>query len=530
MKKVIAFLLCFVLCWSLVGCTILQKQDTPPATTTHTTDGAQMTQTDGVTTTTTVTTSTKTVDAVASSKPTSGKQQVSQKPSSSTKPVQNTSCAHRWSGWTVTVAATCTAAGTRTRVCLDCDREETQTVPKAGHRESDWIVKTPATADKAGQKYTICLQCEKELQTGAIPKINENHVHSASRSVLEKESTCTEEGTIVWYCSCGMEMSTETCPPAHTVQIVERIEPRCEDTGWTESEVCAVCQLVLKEPQEIPSTGHTPKPKPGQPATCTEIGYAPGVYCSKCYGTLEYSERLPRAPHTFVNGACTVCGCLAPSEGLEYTLEGKYYYVSGIGTCKDTVLRLPDQYDGKDVRGITKQAFKNNTTIREVHVPYTVLYIREGAFANCTNLENLYLAEGVKTIEKEAFYQCTKLKALILPDSIQSVWIRAFYGCTSLKKLDMGDITLGSIGDEAFRYCSSLVSLTLPKKISRICRLAFADCGLEKIQFPNTREDFYKIQFDWGWCGPGIIRIYCTDKNVDYYSSEHVFHNPFERD
>ena len=49
-----------------------------------------------------------------------------------------------------------------------------------------------------------------------------------------------------------------------------------------------------------------------------------------------------------------------PSEGLEYTLsnDGTYYSVTGIGTCTDTVIVIPNIYENLPVERIGESAFQ----------------------------------------------------------------------------------------------------------------------------------------------------------------------------
>ena len=53
------------------------------------------------------------------------------------------------------------------------------------------------------------------------------------------------------------------------------------------------------------------------------------------------------------------CGKAEPSEGLEFELndDGRSYSVVGIGTCKDTNIVIPAEYNDLPVTSIEREAF-----------------------------------------------------------------------------------------------------------------------------------------------------------------------------
>lgn len=71
-------------------------------------------------------------------------------------------CAHRFGEWKVTVAATCTADGSRQRVCTRCGAVEVQTLPAAGHKFGEWTTTKKPTCTETGTEKRICTVCSKE--------------------------------------------------------------------------------------------------------------------------------------------------------------------------------------------------------------------------------------------------------------------------------------------------------------------------------------------------------------------------------
>ena len=70
---------------------------------------------------------------------------------------------------------------------------------------------------------------------------------------------------------------------------------------------------------------------------------------------------------------------------------------------------------------IPYEAFKNNTSLREVELPDGIKTISESAFEGCTSLTTVKFPETVQIIRWFAFYGCSALKQLILPDSLTRV-------------------------------------------------------------------------------------------------------------
>ncbi len=159
------------------------------------------------------------------------------------------------------------------------------------------------------------------------------------------------------------------------------------------------------------------------------------------------------------------------TEGIKYSAVTGGYIVTGYeGT--DEALVIPSTYSGKAVIGINIKAFKDNTTIKYVYIPSSVLTIGSAAFGGCTNIEcmtipfvggsaestnkyfgYLFGAAGVGgaavpaslkrvsvlgtagEIPAYAFTNCAGIEEIELRSGITSIGISAFGGCTSLKKL-----------------------------------------------------------------------------------------------
>lgn len=76
-------------------------------------------------------------------------------------------CAHSFGDWQVVSPATCTADGSRQRVCTRCGAVEVQKLPAAGHKFGEWTTTKEPTCTETGTEKRICTVCSKE-ETRAI--------------------------------------------------------------------------------------------------------------------------------------------------------------------------------------------------------------------------------------------------------------------------------------------------------------------------------------------------------------------------
>ena len=95
----------------------------------------------------------------------------------------------------------------------------------------------------------------------------------------------------------------------------------------------------------------------------------------------------------------------AESVGLSFVLNAEEtgYLLSGIGSCADTEIMVPANYQGLPVVGIKEYALQNVTQITRITLP-----------------------EGLTEIEKFAFSYCTSLTEVVLPSTLTKICSYAF--------------------------------------------------------------------------------------------------------
>ena len=195
------------------------------------------------------------------------------------------------------------------------------------------------------------------------------------------------------------------------------------------------------------------------------------------------------------------------SHGLSFTPIGnKVCVVSGIGTCTDTDLVIPNQSPSGDrVVGIDDQAFLGAYTLTSVSIPEGVTEIGKGAFHGCSNLRWFDLPDTLTTIADSAFFNCTSLTSVEIPAGVTVIGETVFGACYGIRSITVdpantryegvfnclidkttqtlingcknstipedGSVTV--IGKEAFSGVVMNQEITIPEKVVRIEDRAF---------------------------------------------------------
>jgi len=300
--------------------------------------------------------------------------------------------------------------------------------------------------------------------------------HTFGEWITSKQANCSNEGELIRICNkCSFAEKTQIAVNGiHTEVIDQAVAATCTLDGKTEGKHCSVCNKVIVAQQTIQAS-HTEVIDQAVAATCTTYGKTEGKHCSVCGQTIVAQQKTSMKAHTESNWIvdkestvdeegskykeCSVCHStvktetipkILPSQGLEFTYVsndvGGNYYVSGIGTCTDTDIVIPSEYNGLPVRAIGNYAFSNCSTIRSVTIPGSVTSIRVGAFSNCTSLEIVKISRGgLNNMGKYVFYNCLLLKKIDYKD-----WTGCWYA------IDKGDGCFDLTGNYNI-YCTDAI-------------------------------------------------------------------------
>ena len=173
---------------------------------------------------------------------------------------------------------------------------------------------------------------------------------------------------------------------------------------------------------------------------------------------------------------------------------------------------IPSTVRDKNVVGIADTAFANNTSLKSIIIPDSIVKIASGAFVGCSALEKITIpfvgAEAGKTssdtyqypfgyifgtvsytggTEVTQYYygsstSSTTSSTYYIPLSLCEVTVTggnvlygAFYGCSMLTSVTIPD-SATSIGGSAFYNCTGLTSVTIGASVESIGSSAFRDC------------------------------------------------------
>ncbi len=129
---------------------------------------------------------------------------------------------HNHSYETETVDATCTEDGTITYTC-SCSDTYTEKNEANGHTDSEWIVDKDSTCSAEGSKYIECTVCGETVKTELIEKLPHNY------SSVVTAPTCTTEGYTTYTCACGDSYISDY------VDVIDHIDSNgdknCDDCG-----------------------------------------------------------------------------------------------------------------------------------------------------------------------------------------------------------------------------------------------------------------------------------------------------------
>jgi hypothetical protein len=100
-----------------------------------------------------------------------------------------------------------------------------------------------------------------------------------------------------------------------------------------------------------------------------------------------------------------------------------------------TSVTVPSEINGKTVTELGNKAFSggNNTIIRSITLPETLVTIGNEVFKGCSALKNIELPRGLKSVGNYAFQGCSEIDYITIPNTVDKVGDFAFIGCDTAK-------------------------------------------------------------------------------------------------
>ena len=274
-------------------------------------------------------------------------------------------------------------------------------------------------------------------------------VKSTDSKYLDKAADCENAATYFYSCSCGAKGTTTFThgnANGHNY-VIQNVDPKYEKTPASE--------------------------------------YTPAVYWKSCScGKASTTE-------TFNHG-----DMLPGYLTYQLSLDSSFYIVSGfVGAQSD--ISVPNLHDGLPVFGIMASAFKDNTTIRSITMPNSIIEIGSYAFAGCTSLESIIIPTSVTNIADHTFSGCTALKTITLHSGIDTLGAFAFEKCSALKSITLNE-GLETISDNAFDFCTALESISIPDTVTSLGNMAFRHAeALRSVKFSSSLESIGNATFQY---------------------------------
>ena len=341
-------------------------------------------------------------------------------------------------------------------ICLitSCNKE-------CKHQSTDWIIDKQATCTEDGSKHKECTVCHEKLVTEVIEALGHDLVHH------EKEDpTCTKKGHKAYdTCTrCSYTTYEELPATGHTESdwIID-VEATCTEKGSKHKE-CTVCHEKLVT-EVIEAIGHDLVHHEKEDPTCTKKGHKAYDTCTRCdYTTYEELLATGHAESDWIidvqatcteNGSkhkeCTVCHEKLVTEVIEaighIVQDGICTRCGNELTSSDLLYELTSDNTGYIVTGLDYTKYDTNVLTVIIPSEYNglpVVEIKKEAFKSINNIKKIILSNSIISIGDYAFYGCTSLTSIEIPNSVTNIGKSALEGCNDLKSIALPFIGNGS--------------------------------------------------------------------------------------
>ena len=140
-----------------------------------------------------------------------------------------------------------------------CDKKDecaSATADLAAHTFADGVCSVCGYTEEAPHEHNyVNGKCECGAEDPDYVPTCTEHAYSIN---VTKEATCTEEGEKTFTCTvCGHSETQTVAPLGHDEKTIEGKAPTCTETGLSSGKQCSVCGEITKAQAEIAATGHS---------------------------------------------------------------------------------------------------------------------------------------------------------------------------------------------------------------------------------------------------------------------------------
>ena len=157
-------------------------------------------------------------------------------------------------------------------------------------------------------------------------------------------------------------------------------------------------------------------------------------------------------------------------------VDQDYVYLYGYSGAS-SILGVPNNYNGREVSGISNFAFYQNDKIDKIDFSATASrfdYIGMKSFAQSALSGKLVLPSSIRTLGYGAFEDCNDLTDVEFYSLLKTIPEQCFYSCDSLETVIL-PINVETIDNRAFADCPNLGDIYFTKSVRNISPSAFLD-------------------------------------------------------
>ena len=289
--------------------------------------------------------------------------------------------------------------------------------------------------------------------------------------IVDKEPTCTEEGSRHIDCAYCQETITETLTGGHNY--VDGICTICQETEIVDSGSFTAYGRTLTWKLDV--FGNLTISGTSSMKDYNNASDAPWYAHRQSIKTITLEEGITGIGDLAFYGCSNLTTVSIPDSVIGIGLAA----FSGCSSLTDVI--IPDS-----VTSIDTQAFEACSSLTSITIPDSVTSIGNSVFYCCSGLASVTLGEGITRIGSSTFRSCTSLTGVTIPDSVTTIGSSTFYGCTGLTSVTIPD-SVTTIGDYAFYGCTGLTSVTIPDSVTTIGNSTFYGCtNLASVSMGNS--------------------------------------------
>ena len=125
----------------------------------------------------------------------------------------------------------------------------------------------------------------------------------------------------------------------------------------------------------------------------------------------------------------------APASDFEYEVDGDGIKITEY-KGSDTIVVIPDAIDGKPVTELKSYLFANESAVKGVFIPETVLSLKY-TFTNNDDVQ-VVICEGVESLKNAVFLNCASIHTIVLGDNLSEMGEFCIATCPNLLEVYIG--------------------------------------------------------------------------------------------